>query len=76
LQKYPDYDESKLCRQEIEFVIQVSSKIRAKINLPADTPQEEAERIAKQDENVSKHLEGKTIKKIIFVQNKLINFIV
>ena len=76
LQKYPEIDETKLIKNVIEFVIQVSSKIRGKIDLPLDTTQQEAELIAKQDPNVLKYLEDKEIKKIIFVKNKLINFIV
>ena len=75
-QKYPVIDESKLQRQEIEFVVQVSSKIRGKIVLPLDASQDEAQAIAIKDENVSKYLEGQSIKKVIFVKNKLINFII
>ena len=76
LQKYPDYDDTKLVKNVIEFVVQVSSKIRGKIELPLDTSEEQAKEIAKKDANVLKYLEGKEIKKIIFVKNKLINFIV
>jgi len=76
LQKYPDYDEAKLVKNVIEFVVQVSSKIRGKIELPLDTTEQQAKEIALKDENVLKHLDGKEIKKIIFVKNKLINFIV
>jgi leucyl-tRNA synthetase len=76
LQKYPDIDETKLVKNVIEFVVQVSSKIRGKIELPLDTTQEQAEQIVKKDANVLKYLEDKEIKKVIFVKNKLINFIV
>ncbi|MDX9791577.1 MAG: hypothetical protein RBT61_12160, partial [Candidatus Kapabacteria bacterium] len=57
------------------FVVQVSSKIRAKLLLPVDLTQEEAENAAMQEPQVQKHLEGKQVKKVIFVKNKLINFI-
>ena len=76
LQKYPDVDETKLIKNTVEFVVQVSSKIRGKIELPLDTIQTEVEELAKKDENVHKYLKDKEIKKIIFVKNKLINFIV
>lgn len=76
LQKYPEYDDAKLIKSFIEFVVQVSSKIRGKIELPLDASEEQAKEIAQKDENVLKYLEGKEIKKIIFVKNKLINFIV
>jgi leucyl-tRNA synthetase len=73
--KFPEYDESKTKKQEIEFVIQVKSKIRARISVAPDLTQAEVEAIAKADDNVKKHLEGKEIKKVIFVPNKLLNFI-
>mgnify|MGYP000939924472 CR=1 FL=1 len=75
LKKYPDYDESKLVKQEIEFVVQVNSKIRSKIVMPINKSQSEYEEIAKNDPNVIKFLDGLTIRKVIYVQNKLINFI-
>lgn len=74
-QSFPDFDESKIVKREIEFVVQVLSKIRARINVAPDTPQKEIEELAKADEKVAKYLEGKTIRKVIFVPNKLINFI-
>lgn len=74
-QKFPDYDEEKIVKQEIEFVVQVNSKIRAKIMMPVDKEQSVYEEIAKQDEKVQKFLDGLTIRKVIFVPNKLVNFI-
>ena len=76
LEKYPDYDENKARRSSIEFIVQVSSKIRAKLALQVNLTQTEVEAIAKADPKVAANLEGKTIKKIIFVPDKLINFIV
>ncbi len=74
--EFPIYDEIKTIKQEIEFVVQVASKIRARLNLPLDVSQEDAEKLAKENETIIKYLEGQTIKKVIFVKNKLINFIV
>ncbi len=75
LQEYPEYDEAKTQKSSIEFVVQVLSKIRAKLQVPATATQAEIEELAKADEKVQKYLEGKTIRKVIFVPNKLINFI-
>ena len=61
---------------EIEFVVQVQSKIRAKIKMEPDLAQEEYEKIALADEGVQKHIGDKQVRKVIFVPNKLINFIV
>ncbi|MFH1051851.1 MAG: leucine--tRNA ligase [bacterium] len=73
---FPAYDESKIQKNEIEFVVQVNSKIRARMMLPVDLPQEEYEKMTLKDESVQKHIGSKHIRKVIFVPNKLINFIV
>ena len=76
LQKFPQFDEMKITKSQIEFVVQVNSKIRGKINLPAGLEQKEYEELSLKEEGVLKYIEGKEIKKVIYVQNKLINFIV
>lgn len=76
LQQYPEYDEAKTIKSIVEMVVQVNSKIRAKLSVNLDTEQSDIENLAKKDENVTKYLEDKSIKKVVFVKNKLINFIV
>lgn len=75
LQQYPKYDESKLTKQEFELVVQVNSKIRSKITAPVGLSQAEYEEMAKSDPNAQKFLEGLTIRKVIYVPNKLVNLI-
>ena len=75
-QSYPEHDESKIVLNQIEFVFQVNSKIRSKIMLNSGMSQEEIEKIALKDNNVLKHINNQAIKKVVFVKNKLINFIV
>lgn len=74
-ESFPDFDENKIVKQNIELVVQVKSKIRARIQVPAGISQQEAEKIALNDDKVQKHIEGKDIKKVIYVPDKLINFI-
>lgn len=76
LQSYPEYDDSKIVLSQIEFVFQVNSKIRSKMMLNSEMSQEEIEQIALKDNNVLKHINNQPVKKVIFVKNKLINFIV
>lgn len=76
LQTFPDYDESKLVQNEIEIVLQVNSKVRAKVIVPADADATTLEKIALTDPTVQKFLDGKTPKKVIAVPQKLVNFIV
>lgn len=73
--KFPDYDISKTVKNEIEVVVQVQSKIRGRVLVALDTSQDVIEKAAKEDPKVASYLEGKEIKKVIFVKNKLINFI-
>jgi leucyl-tRNA synthetase len=73
---FPAYDEAKIVRNEIEFVVQVGGKIRARIQVNVDLAQDQLESLALEDAAVQKHIDGKEIRKVIFVKNKLINFIV
>jgi len=73
---FPMYDEAKLIENEIEIVLQVSSKICGKMIVPADADAAAIEELAKSDPNVQKHLDGKQIKRTIVVPCKLVNFIV
>jgi leucyl-tRNA synthetase len=76
LQSYPDYDESKIVKQSIEMVIQVTSKIRSKMTVAPGMTQEQVLELALADVNVQKFMENKPVRKVIFVQDKLINIIV
>ncbi|MFA6918653.1 MAG: class I tRNA ligase family protein [Patescibacteria group bacterium] len=73
---WPKYDESKIKDEEIELVIQINGKVRAKLKLPVDISEADAIKLAKEDDNVKKYLEGAEIKKTIFVANKLISFVI
>jgi leucyl-tRNA synthetase len=73
--EYPDFDDSKTVQNTIEFVIQINSKIRAKVNAALGSTQAEIEPLALADENVQKYLEGLTVRKVVFVKDRLINFI-
>ncbi len=75
LQPFPEYDNAKIIRSTIEMVIQVNSKIRAKINIETNSDKETIENIAKEESNIKRYLDGKNIKKVVLVPNKLINFI-
>ena len=57
------------------IVVQVSGKVRAKLTVPADISRDELERLAMEDQNVKRHLEGKTVAKVIVVPGKLINIV-
>lgn len=74
--RFPEFDASKLVLNEVEIVVQVSSKIRGKLTVSTDADASEIEAMARQDAGIQKHLEAREIVKVITVPNKLINFIV
>jgi leucyl-tRNA synthetase len=69
-------DEGALEKSVVELVVQVNGKLRGKVELPPDAEQDEAVRVARLQENVEKYLIDKTIRKIIYVPNKILNFAV
>ena len=75
-QSWPNFDESKCKEEQIEIVVQVNGKIKAKLMIPADAEQSEAISLAKADENVQKAVEGMNIIKEIYVKGRLVNIVV
>lgn len=72
---WPTYDEAELVEDEIEVVFQINGKVRAKVNVARDLAKEELEKIALSDEIIQANIEGKTIRKVIVVPNKLVNIV-
>ncbi|NLK72926.1 MAG: leucine--tRNA ligase, partial [Clostridiales bacterium] len=75
-QKWPQYDEKALIKDTVEMVIQINGKVREKIEAPANSSNDEIEKIVSSNEKVLKLIEGKDIAKIIVIPNKLINIVV
>lgn len=75
-QPWPQYREDALARSVITLVVQVSGKLRARLELPADIGQKDAEAAALADPNVQKFMEGKEVVKVLYVPGKLINVVV
>lgn len=72
---WPTYDESALVEDEFEVVFQVNGKVRAKAMVPADAEKSVLEQLAQENELVQEQLQGKTIRKVIVVPNKLVNIV-
>ncbi|MDO4594195.1 MAG: leucine--tRNA ligase [Tissierellia bacterium] len=73
---WPEYDESKLSYDTFEMPVQVNGKVRATVKMGKDSDQEDAVSKAEADENIQKYLDGKEIKKVIYVAGKILNFVV
>nr|WP_298248816.1 leucine--tRNA ligase [uncultured Halomonas sp.] len=74
--RWPALDEGALTRDTIELVVQVNGKLRSRIEIPADADKATAEAAAFASENVQRHTEGKTVRKVIVVPGKLVNIVV
>ena len=75
-QHWPQVDESALELDTIELVVQVNGKLRGRVAVPADAGKEEIEKVALDDANVQRFVEGKDIRKVIVVPGRLVNIVV
>ena len=73
---WPEVDESALLQDEIQLIVQVNGKLRAKIMVPSDADRKQIEESAISDENVQKFIADKEIKKVIVVPGRLVNIVV
>lgn len=72
---WPAYDEAKLVDDEVEIVVQINGKVKAKLMVPAGANREDLEQIAMDDTKVKEQIDGKTIRKVIAVPGKLVNIV-
>jgi leucyl-tRNA synthetase len=72
---WPSVDERALQQDSIEYVVQVNGKVRAKVQVPADADKAAIEAAALANENVLRFIDGKTLRKVIVVPNKLVNLV-
>ena len=75
-ESWPKFDISKCGEDTFEYAVQVNSKIKTKITVPADMPANEIEALVIADKTIAPLIEGKTIKKFILVPKRLINIII
>lgn len=73
---WPVWDEKYLIQDTITIVVQVNGKVRVNIEVPADSTEEAVLDAAKANDKVAGYLDGKDIKKSIYIPKKLVNFVV
>ncbi len=74
--QWPAYDEQYLKESKVNYAVSFNGKARFNIEVDASTPREEVEKIALEHESSAKWLDGKTVKKVIVVPNKIVNIVV
>ncbi|MFZ5427500.1 MAG: leucine--tRNA ligase [Thermodesulfobacteriota bacterium] len=72
---WPAHDPAALVTDTVTVVVQVLGKLRGKIEVAADADEESVKAAALAEENVARHIEGKTVRKIIYVPGKLVNIV-
>ena len=77
LHPWPIYDPKLLEKDEVTIVISIDGKMREVMQYQRSKikDQKDIEMLAKESEKVKRHLEGKTVRKVVYVEGKLINFV-
>jgi leucyl-tRNA synthetase len=73
---FPEADPALLLEDEVEVAVQVDGKVRARIRVPAGAGDAEMETAARADERIAALLEGRTVRKVVVVPGRLVNFVV
>jgi leucyl-tRNA synthetase len=72
---FPVCDESALVMDTVEYAVQINSKVRAKIDVPAQLNVEQIQQFVMDDQKIKELVEGKEVKKVIVVPKRLVNII-
>ena len=73
---WPEIDESLLIDDNLRIAVQVNGKLRSEIEIAKDTEEEIIKSIAINDEKIKKHIEDKQVKKIIYIQGRVLNIVI
>ena len=72
---WPAYDPELVREERIDVIIQVNGKMRDKLNLAPDVPQDEVETLAMESPKIQKWIAGRKIVKLVFAPNRLLNVV-
>ena len=72
---WPEADPELAREDQVEVVVQVNGKLRARLAVPRGTGRDELERLARDDPKATPHIEGKTVRKVVVVPDKLVNIV-
>ena len=72
---WPTFDDSKLVDDEVEIVLQVLGKNKAKLMVPTGSSKADLEKLALENDVIQSLIAGKTVRKVIAVPDKLVNIV-
>jgi len=73
---WPHFDEAVAKAEEVVVPVQINGKLRARLSVPADTSEERLRELALADPQVAKHIEGKTVRKVVVAGGRLVSIVV
>ena len=73
---WPTFDEAKAVEDQLEIAVQVTGKLRAAISVAKGSPEEDVVALARAEQNVQRHLDGIRVRRVIYVEGRLVNFVV
>ena len=76
ISEWPVHDEAYLVQKSVKIAVMVNGKVRGEIEMPLDADQAIVEPEALKNNNVSTNIKDRPIKKVVFVKNKIINFVI
>jgi len=76
LQSWPKWEEALTVEEMVTLVVQVNGKVRDKLEIPMGTPKEEVQRLVLDREKIRAYLDGRRVKDVIYVPNRLVNVVV
>jgi leucyl-tRNA synthetase len=76
LEPWPEADPSWLTEEEIDLVVQVNGRLRGHVRVAAGAPEADAVSRARADARIATHLEGKSLRKTIYLPGRLLNLVV
>ena len=75
LAQWPEYDPEKIIEDFVQIAVQVNGKLRGQVRMPDGADADAVREAARGNQNVARFLDGKTVRKVIHVPNKLINLV-
>jgi leucyl-tRNA synthetase len=74
--RWPSWDEAKTVESSVAVAVQVNGKLRATIQVPRGATREQVEALARAEQNVARHLDGVNVNRVVYVPERLVNFVV
>ncbi len=75
-QPWPRFDPALVAEEQVTYAVQVMSRMRADVSVPRTATEAEVRALAEANERVKSALSGKSVKRVIFVRGRLLNFVV